>query len=311
MPPDTGYLQDRLPYVRAGSGPRPLVLVPGLEDSMFSGTYPPGTGWLFRAYVARFVADRSVYLVSRSRGLSDDATIEDMAADYARVFDSELGPVDLVGISMGGMIGQVLAARRPDLIDRLVLANTGHRIADLAAVERLRRYAREQNWAAIRARLATAMFADWRASAYPLLVRTVGRQIQPRPAEPGDVEISLDAVEAFDSRDWLGDIGPPTLLFGGRRDPYFPPAITKTTAAGVPGAELHLVPGGKHAAYHEFKATFDSTVARFLRRTPPRLPAEGPRRPVPGPHAAYRTAPPDDASSGWATDREPVPGSSN
>ena len=34
------------------------------------------------------------------------------------------GPVVFVGLSIGGMIGQALAARRPDLVRAVVLSNT-------------------------------------------------------------------------------------------------------------------------------------------------------------------------------------------
>jgi pimeloyl-ACP methyl ester carboxylesterase len=48
------------------------------------------------------------------------------AADCAAVLDHlGAGPVTVVGESMGGFVGVVLAARRPDLVDRLVLVDGG------------------------------------------------------------------------------------------------------------------------------------------------------------------------------------------
>ncbi|MBV9253064.1 MAG: alpha/beta hydrolase, partial [Actinobacteria bacterium] len=48
------------------------------------------------------------------------------AADCAAVLDRlGTGPVTVVGESMGGFVGVVLAARRPDLVERLVLVDGG------------------------------------------------------------------------------------------------------------------------------------------------------------------------------------------
>ena len=66
-----------------------------------------------------------------TRRLPDDAySLEDMADDTVRLIDAlGLGQVHAVGASMGGMIGQVLAARHPDRVHSLVsiMSNTGSR----------------------------------------------------------------------------------------------------------------------------------------------------------------------------------------
>ncbi|MGH3164497.1 MAG: alpha/beta fold hydrolase, partial [Trebonia sp.] len=51
-------------------------------------------------------------------------TVEDMADDAAAVIEATAsGPVGLIGLSMGGSTALVLAARRPDLISRVVIAD--------------------------------------------------------------------------------------------------------------------------------------------------------------------------------------------
>lgn len=211
----TGELLGEFPYARVGRGPRTVVVIPGVDDAMFSGRYPTGIAWSFYWHFSRFVGDHTVYLVSRPRSLSEGHTIADMADGYAAVLANELGPADVMGLSMGGQIAQELAIQHPDLVGRLVVANSGHRIADLDIVDRVLRYATRQDWASIRAELASAMFSDLRAVAYPPLAATVGRFLFPRPADPDDVLVSLHAVREFDAADRLGAIKAPTLVFGG------------------------------------------------------------------------------------------------
>lgn len=263
---DSGAFLDEFPYLRIGTGSKPLVVVPGIDDSMFDGEYSTWMGWAAYPYFARYTGDYSVYLVSRPRGLAPDSDMTTLADGYASVLSRELGQADVLGVSMSGQISLELGIRHPDLVDRLVVANSGCRITDLEAVERFRRYAIDHDWERIRAELAVAMFSDWRAATYPPLAMTAGRYVLPKPADPRDVLVSLDAIAAYDATDRLDEVSVPTLVFGGTEDPYFPPSVLETTAAGIPEAELALAAGGKHAAFHERKHTFDRAVTSFLSR---------------------------------------------
>lgn len=262
---ETGLLQGAFPYVRVGSGPRTLAVLPGFGDAMFSGRYPPGAGPALAAYFYRYLDDHAVYLLSRPRGLPEEYTVEESAHRHAPLL-ADLGPVDVLGVSMGGLVGQQLCVRHPEVVDRLVVVDSACRLAGEArpAVRELHRYATEHDWAAIRAELARGMFAGWRRVAYPPLVRTVGRVLQPRPAVPADVRVSLAAILAYDGCDRLDEIEHRTLVVGGDRDPYFTADLMRETAEGIPDARLSLVRGGRHGAFHERKWTFDRRVTRFL-----------------------------------------------
>lgn len=272
LPTDSGELPGDHPFVSVGDGPRALVVLPGFGDAMFSGTYPPFAGLALASYVGRYLDDHAVYLLSRPRGLPANYDARTAAKRHARsletIADSVEG-IDLLGISMGGLIAQATARHRPDLVDRLVLANTACRLDDDARsdVREFERLARDHDWASIRSKLAVDMFTDGRAITYPLMFQTVGRLFTPRPAVPADVWRSLEFIRGFDACDWLEDLPQPTLVFGGERDPYFTAERAIETAAGIPNADLELVSGAKHGAFHERKLTFDSRVTAFLERT--------------------------------------------
>lgn len=268
---DVGYLLEEFPYARAGGGSRPLVVVPGFGDAMHPGAHPPATAWLLGSYYWRFLDDHAVYLLSRQRGLPEGYTIPEMARDHARVFDATFGdrPADVLGLSMGGMIAQALAAEHPEAVGRVVLGVSGADVTDEGreSARRWKGYARERDWAAIRSELAAGMFSDWRALAYPPVVRTAARPFLPRPADPEDVRVSLDAILDYAGEEAAGRlprIEAPTLVIGGEEDPYFSSRIMRETAAEIADAEVYAIPGARHGAFHDRKNTFDRRVAGFL-----------------------------------------------
>lgn len=272
FPTDAGELPGGHPYASVGDGPRALVVLPGFGDAMFPGRYPPFSGLGIVPYVGRYLDEHAVYLVSRPRGLPagyDAATAADGHAESLEQIAAATEGIDVLGISMGGLIAQALARRHPGVVDRLVLANTACRLDEgaHADVREFERYAHARDWGSIRAKLAADMFSDGRAMVYPPTILTVGRLVLPRPAVPADVRRSLEFIRAFDGCDRLAAIDHPTLVFGGERDPYFTADRARETAAGIPNAELELVPGAKHGAFHERKHTFDDRVTRFFERT--------------------------------------------
>lgn len=262
----TGTLPGGYRYLRVGDAARPLVVVPGFDDAMTSGRYPRALGPAVATYFWRYLDDHAVYVVSRPRGLPDGYSIAASADGHARAL-ADLGPVDVLGISMGGMIGQQLGVRHPDLVDRLVVASSACRLGE-SGRERTRRAldrARERDWPTIRAELANAAFADWRRVAYPAFLTTAGRFLpQPVPAVPSDVRVSLEAILDYDGGDDLDGLECPTLVVAGDRDPYFPVEVVRETVERIPGAELALVRGARHGAFHERKVTVDRRTTRFL-----------------------------------------------
>ncbi|WP_114575407.1 alpha/beta fold hydrolase [Saliphagus sp. LR7] len=254
------------PYLRVGDGPGTLLVVPGLDDALFDGSYGRvkrrATAWALR----RFAEEYTVYVVSRPRGLDPDASIEGMAREYVRVLEERLGPAPVMGISMGGLIAQEIARERPDLVDRLVLGVSGCRLAPGSREigRRLRWYALEEDWIELRATLFEEMYTGRRRRLYPALARSVGKLRPPEPADPGDVVASIDATLAYDGCDRLGEIEPRTLVIGGDEDPFFPESILRETHEDLPDAQLALFRGGRHGALLERSEGFDGWTLDFL-----------------------------------------------
>ncbi len=110
----------KIHYLEYGHGGPNVLLIPGITT--------PAILW---GFVSERVAGFAhvVALDNRGRGLSDQRpglgyTLDDYAADAAGVIDElGLGPAVVLGHSMGARIGIRLAARYPQLVSRLLLAD--------------------------------------------------------------------------------------------------------------------------------------------------------------------------------------------
>lgn len=261
-----GRLAEEFPYVRVGNGPRPLVFLPGVTDPLFDGRYSSLSVRYLRRYYHRFTDKYAVYVISRPRGLEAGKTIRDMADDYARVIEAEFGAAPIWGLSMGGCIAQQLAVEHPGCVDELVLAVSGTRLSEEGEelADWMRRRAYDHEWGAIRAAIAAEMFPDWRRLVYPPLTASVGHFTLPKPASPADAWISIEAILDYDGRDDVDEIDAPTLVIGGEADRFFPPSIAEETVETIPEAELELIEGAKHGAFHTHKPRFEKRLLAFL-----------------------------------------------
>lgn len=111
-------------YFKFGSGEKTMVILPGLSIQSVC---------LFADSVAKdysvFEKDFTVYLFDRRNELPENYSIQDMADDTALCFKkSGLSDICLFGASQGGMIAQIIAAKYPELVNKLALCSTSVRV---------------------------------------------------------------------------------------------------------------------------------------------------------------------------------------
>jgi pimeloyl-ACP methyl ester carboxylesterase len=136
------------PYLQLGDGPELVVVIPGIDDAVHQFRWLPRVwAWYFAPLTTE---RRRVLLLSRPRGLPATVSTEALAEEYAAIIERHFGAVDLVGISMGRLIAQHLAARHGHLVRRLALVVTGHQLGYAGADhgDRLSRLATAGRWRA-------------------------------------------------------------------------------------------------------------------------------------------------------------------
>lgn len=183
-------------------------------------------------------------------------TLEDMARDAVGVLDAlSIGRAHVVGVSMGGMIGQVMAASAPERVASLtaIMSNTNNpRVPrpDRAVLEALFRpmpKAKSRDELVERALRKWDIIGSPDAGHDPAEFRArIARAID-RCEYPAGVRRQIAAIVATgDLRRYARKIAAPTLVVHGSKDPLAPPAGGRDIAANVPGARFELIDGMGH-----------------------------------------------------------------
>jgi pimeloyl-ACP methyl ester carboxylesterase len=181
-------------------------------------------------------------------------TLAEMAADGVGLLD-HLGieRAHVVGASMGGMIAQTIAARRPERVLSLVsiMSSTGSRWRGQPALRTYSKFLRpmsgdRQGYIDQAADLFAWIGSPGFDRDEPRLRDLLGRMYD-RSHDAGSSARQLAAILASGNRTRrLRAITAPTLVIHGDRDPLIPLVGGRATAKAIPGAKLMIVPGMGH-----------------------------------------------------------------
>jgi 3-oxoadipate enol-lactonase len=194
-------------------------------------------------------------------------SMDDLVDDAARlVREWGRGPIVWVGLSMGGMVGQGLAIRHPELIKGLVLANTSSQYPEAAKAMWAQRIAtvESQGLGAIADTVMERYFsADYRAtqtdSVAAFRQRVLGTDA------PG-YAACCHAVAGVDWLDRLKGIRCPTLIIAGALDVGAPVSMSQAMAQRIAGSELVVFDQASHLSVAEQPLLFAQAVEGFLER---------------------------------------------
>lgn len=169
--------------------------------------------------------------------------MDDLADDAAELIRAQgAGPVHFVGLSMGGMTAQALAARHPGLVRSIVVANSAASYDEAARAMWQARIdtvlangvppiadGALQRWFTpeFRADLANG------GAARVARLRAVLEATQAAPYAAACAAVAGIALDEGNAR-----IACPTLVIAGSRDEATPPAMSQAIADRIPGARL-------------------------------------------------------------------------
>lgn len=193
-------------------------------------------------------------------------SMDDLVDDAARiVHEAASGPVVWVGLSMGGMVGQGLAARHPQLVRGLVIANsTSYYPPQAQEIWRQRIATVEaKGIAGIIDAVMGRYFTDAFRANFPEEADRI-RRIVERTDQAGYAACCA-AISELDLRAELPSVKCPVLVIAGRADQGTPVAMAEEIVAQLPGATLHVIADASHLSALEQPEAFAGQVRAFLR----------------------------------------------
>lgn len=204
----------------------------------------------------------------RGHGLSDapegDYWMGDLVADAAGLIEATgFRGAAFVGLSIGGVVAQGLAAERPDLLRAAVLCCTAARIG----VESIWR----DRMAAVRAggiaAVAETTLEKWFSRAYRrdrAEELGVWRNLLTRTSPAGYLGCCAAMAET-DLRLSTAGLHLPVLAIAGSEDGSTPPDLVRETAETIGHADFALIRGAGHMPPIEQPAALATLIAAFLR----------------------------------------------
>jgi pimeloyl-ACP methyl ester carboxylesterase len=231
-------------------------------------------GWMFRSQVAALRGQyRCVTIDWRGQGESpaarDGYDMDSLTADaVALITRLGIAPVHWVGLSMGGFVGQRLAARHRELVRSLTLLDTSAEAEEPARVRERRRLALFQlvfGMGPVLGKVKPLLFgpgfladpgSDELISEW---LRRLGRtrRTAVRKAVLGVAGRTSVAAE-------LARITAPTLVVVGADDRATPPGHSRRIASAIAGARLRIVPACGHSSTLEQPDVISELLTEFL-----------------------------------------------
>ena len=247
---------------------------------LLSAAEAPSSRWPDE-FVERLVATTGpvIRFDTRDSGRSDAASpgysLDDLAADAVAVLDHfDVEQAHVIGRSMGGMIGQLLALNFTERVRSLVLLSTSAGPSD--------EHGPPAQW--FIERMSERLFGDAPATREERISWIVDQQvwfagtrfgfdrnaIAERTAlevdlfwhaEPGHGLAVVNVPERYDR---LSEIHCPTLVVHGTADPVYPVTHGQALAAGIPDSRLHIVEDLGHELPIAFAEQLGDWVERFF-----------------------------------------------
>jgi 3-oxoadipate enol-lactonase len=253
----------KLHFIKQGSG-SPVVLSHALGCSLHM--------W---DEVAAILQDHFTVLRYDHRGhgfsevISNHFDMHDLADDAVALIQDVFGEsVHFVGLSMGGMVAQDMAARHPQWVKSVVIANSASYYDDVA---KSMWDARIKNvMAGGVASIADGAMQRWFTPEFRIDLqnggadRVRGLRVELENCDAQSYAASCAAVAAIDFRKSNTLIACPTLIISGDKDEATPPDMSVAISKAIAGAQ-HLSIPAAHLSAVEQPELFAKMVINFLK----------------------------------------------
>jgi pimeloyl-ACP methyl ester carboxylesterase len=263
----------RLHYATSGNG-EPLLLIPGL--GLDHAYYRFGAPLLSRHLQVRAVDPRGI---GRSTKSPPPYSVEGWADDFAVMIDQlGLGPIHVLGSSLGGAMALALAQRHPDKLKSLIVVGgfseldratelnfrlrlrliqklgMSDEVADYMGLWTLTRkfINSDAGYAVMRANQANIRANS--AESYSAFIEALLKWGRCQPGQEQEPQFTT----------LLASIKGPTLVVTSDNDHLIPRELSELIATSIPGAKLVVMPGAGHIPFMEQPEQVARIVLEFI-----------------------------------------------
>jgi 3-oxoadipate enol-lactonase / 4-carboxymuconolactone decarboxylase len=242
--------------VDGAPGAPPLVLIHSLGTSLH--VWDEQVAPLSRSF-------RVIRFDLRGHGLSGVTpgpySMDQLARDSFGVLDALAVEVaHVVGISIGGMIAQVMAAETPTRIASMVLCDTAMAIPGREIYIERARIVREQGMETI----ADAVMARWVTPSFLPTAEARGLRAMLVRTAPEGYAGAGEAIARCDLSERTHGLSVPTLVLVGDQDGATSPACAEALREAIAGASLEIIANAAHIPTVEQPAAVAGAILRFL-----------------------------------------------
>lgn len=201
----------------------------------------------------------------RSQAVDAETSIDDLAADLLGLLDAlDIDKANIVGLSIGGMVGQAFAVAHPDRVVSLGLVSTTACLPTLEFWQARADKVRADGMESVADDVLPRWFTDGFREREPGIV--AGYRQRFVATEPGGYGRCCVAIGKMDIRERIGAIRAPTLIIVADQDPATPPAMAEDLRQRIPDSEMVVISGASHIVSVEKPVAVTSQLAGFLAR---------------------------------------------
>lgn len=211
---------------------------------------------------------RLIRFDKRGHGLSSNPAgrycMDELVDDAEHLLDYlQVRSCVFIGLSIGGMIGQSLAAKRPDLIQAMVLSNTAAKMGE--RLDWNLRIARIESGGM--ACMTDAILSRWFSAAFLESSEAIGwRHLLQRTPASGYVAC-CHAIANADLSKQTATLQLPVLGIAGSEDGASPPDVVEATIKLIKHASFHVIKGAGHLPCVEKPDEYAALVCQFIKDT--------------------------------------------
>jgi 3-oxoadipate enol-lactonase/4-carboxymuconolactone decarboxylase len=201
----------------------------------------------------------------RGHGLTEvspgPVSLDDFADDALAVLDAlGIATAHVAGVSIGGMIAQVIGARAPERVTSLILCDTALAIPTAEMWRGRAQTVRTEGIAAV----ADVALSRWVPPAYQTTAAGRGLRQMLLRTQPEGYAAACEALAIADLTRASAALRAPTLVVVGELDPSTPVAMSEALCQAIPGARLAVVPGAAHLPMVDQPDAVTAAIRSFL-----------------------------------------------